>query len=67
MAYTIAELAKLKLPTVVKVADCISCGKDIMDQDEYQKVPSGLIHDDCYYDDLSDILEKYPPGFVRYP
>lgn len=66
MVYTMEEFLKSKLPRNEKIADCTSCGKSIMDQDEFQRVLSGLIHDDCYYDDLSDILEKYPPGFVQY-
>jgi hypothetical protein len=65
MAYTMEEFFKLKLPCSERIADCVSCKKQIRNEDEYQRVPSGLIHDDCYYDDLSDILEKYPPGLIR--
>lgn len=65
MAYTMKEFAKLRISDN-KIADCHYCGRCIRESHSKIKGPEYIWHTDCYYDDLSDLLDKYPIGFVSY-
>lgn len=60
MSYSIKELLQVKLSKSVLMGKCFSCEKPVLDTENYQKVPGGLIHDDCYYDDIAEMLATAP-------
>lgn len=36
------------------------CKKEVRSLQEYQIVPAGIYHEDCYWDELGDEIEKNP-------
>ncbi|MEO5927902.1 MAG: hypothetical protein ABIO72_04235 [Patescibacteria group bacterium] len=67
MAYTLEEFRKLDLNALFAEHPvlCASCQKPITESNRSHghRTPSGeKIHEDCYFDGLSDLLEEHPPG-----
>lgn len=65
MAYSLKEFADLDLSQLKNniITQCCLCYHPILDFQESKKIPKGLVHDDCYYDDLSKIIDLRPIGF----
>lgn len=68
MLYTIDELRRLHASRVLENPNkCVICKKPFTMADEQegtQKVQGGEAHQDCYFDELGDFIEKNPIGRI---
>ena len=53
---------------VIPKPDCAICKKPISGghSDEIRMIPAGLVHDDCYWSELGNVVEAYPPHGPRH-
>lgn len=36
------------------------CGKEVRGLDQYRKVPAGIYHEDCYWNEIGEEIERNP-------
>jgi hypothetical protein len=58
------EFLAAKIPTPM-MGQCTLCEKSLSADAETRVVDGGLAHVDCYFNELSDLVEKHPPGLPR--
>lgn len=66
LALTMSEFARVDLTVPVggdAQAQCVHCGCELRENlTGYRASGDGIRCSDCYFDDLSEIIEKHPVG-----
>lgn len=66
--YTAREILDLDVRTLARShGDCGVCKKPVMGghADDVREIGDEVVHEDCYFLELSDVVEKHPVGTPR--